>query len=216
MSGWHQRSKCPQTRFDLTKLRDKEDLAHTSTVTTLSRAQSAMSCMTELQVQCRLHGGSTLPVAHRARAKSQAVQRVQCSQRTVPDTQSRVCGCAKATAALVAQQLLCAQLAGASEAVSGVADAGSSTLPLALGGGAAIAALSAALISTDPQKRCVPFNGQFCSIEVPCSCVLCDILLAGAQLKQLQLVAMKRMLSSPTLTQTALSGGTGYMAQPTT
>lgn len=123
--------------------------------------------MTELQVQCRLHGGSTLPVVHRARAKSQAVQRVQSSQRMVPDTQSRVCGCAKATAALVAQQLLCAQLAGASEAVSGVADAGSSTLPLALGGGAAIAALSAALISTDPQKRCVSFIANSAVLKYP-------------------------------------------------
>ena len=81
------------------------------------------------------------------------MQRVHCSQRQNSHAQHIVDGCARATGVLVAQQLVCAQLAGASEAVSGVADAGSSALPLALGGGAAIAALSAALISTDPQKR---------------------------------------------------------------
>ena len=81
------------------------------------------------------------------------MQRAQCSQPQPAQTRQAACGCAKATAAVVAQQLLFAQLAGATEAVGGVADATSSTLPLALGGGAAIAALSAALITTDPQKR---------------------------------------------------------------
>ena len=111
-----------------------------------------MNCLTEVQVQCRVH--CSLPAGHRARARSQAVHRVHCSQRQESQPQHNVRGCAKVTGLLVAQQLVCAQLAGASEAVSGVADAGSSTIPLALGGGAAIAALSAALISTDPQKRC--------------------------------------------------------------
>lgn len=112
-----------------------------------------MKCLTEVQ-QCQLHGSSVLPVALRARARLQAVQRVHCSQNQAAGAPQRVCGCVRASTALVAQQLVCAQIASASEAVSGVADAGSSALPLALGGGAAIAALSAALISTDPQKRC--------------------------------------------------------------
>ena len=54
--------------------------------------------------------------------------------------------------AVIAQQAAYAGAACASEAVGGLAEA-SATLPLALGGGAAIAALSAALIATDPQKR---------------------------------------------------------------
>lgn len=54
---------------------------------------------------------------------------------------------------LTAQQIACEGSAHASEAVSSLAEA-SATLPIALGGGAAIAALSAALIATDPQKRC--------------------------------------------------------------
>ncbi|DBA70882.1 TPA: hypothetical protein ACH3X2_011331 [Trebouxia sp. C0005] len=53
---------------------------------------------------------------------------------------------------LTAQQIACEGSAHASEAVSSLAEA-SATLPIALGGGAAIAALSAALIATDPQKR---------------------------------------------------------------
>ena len=57
-----------------------------------------------------------------------------------------------ATGALAVQQIACAQAAHASEAVSGISEA-TGTLPLALGGGAAIAALSAALLATDPQKR---------------------------------------------------------------
>lgn len=53
------------------------------------------------------------------------------------------------------QQISCVGAAqAASEAVSGISEA-TSTLPLALGGGAAIAALSAALLATDPQKRSV-------------------------------------------------------------
>ena len=61
--------------------------------------------------------------------------------------------------ALALQQLACVGAAQASEAVSGIAEA-SSTIPLALGGGAAIAALSAALLATDPQKRysCIPLH----------------------------------------------------------
>ena len=54
--------------------------------------------------------------------------------------------------ALVAQQLAGPGAAHASEALGSLAEA-STTIPLALGGGAAIAALSAALIATDPQKR---------------------------------------------------------------
>ena len=125
-----------------------------------------MNCLTEIQVQCRVH--CSLPAGHRARARSQAVQRVHCSQRQESHAQHTVRGCTKVTGLLVAQQLVCAQLAGASEAVSGVADAGSSTLPLALGGGAAIAALSAALISTDPQKRCesMLFAARVVALEI--------------------------------------------------
>lgn len=54
--------------------------------------------------------------------------------------------------ALAVQQISCTEAAQASEAVGGISEA-TSTLPLALGGGAAIAALSAALLATDPQKR---------------------------------------------------------------
>ena len=54
--------------------------------------------------------------------------------------------------ALVAQEIACVGAAQASEAVSGISEA-TGTIPLALGGGAAIAALSAALLATDPQKR---------------------------------------------------------------
>ena len=56
--------------------------------------------------------------------------------------------------ALAVQQISCTGAAQASEAVGGISEA-TSTLPLALGGGAAIAALSAALLATDPQKRSV-------------------------------------------------------------
>lgn len=112
-----------------------------------------MNCLTELQTQSRPHCQS-LPCQQRSRARPHIAQRTHCSQRQLAQTRDAACGCARATAALIAQQLVCAQLAGATEAVGGVADATSSTLPLALGGGAAIAALSAALITTDPQKRC--------------------------------------------------------------
>ena len=56
-----------------------------------------------------------------------------------------------AGAAALSSTLLAAPALAATEAVSNIADG--STVSLALGGGAAIAALSAALIATDPQKR---------------------------------------------------------------
>ena len=112
-----------------------------------------MNSLTDLQTQCRPYCQS-LPCQQRSRIRSQNAQRTHCSHRQLAQIRDAACGCARVTTALLAQQLVCAQLAGATEAVGGVADATSSTLPLALGGGAAIAALSAALITTDPQKRC--------------------------------------------------------------
>ena len=79
---------------------------------------------------------------------------IVCAAHTQPLTKKNVILAAAATTGLLHSSLLAAPaVAAVSEALSPIADGGSSTLPLALGGGAAIAALSAALIATDPQKR---------------------------------------------------------------
>ena len=102
---------------------------------------------------------SAIPAAHTSRSQH-AVKRshvVRCDQNQQIQRQVDVSRsgqqCVRLCAgALALQQSACVGPAYASEAVSGVSEA-TGTLPLALGGGAAIAALSAALIATDPQKR---------------------------------------------------------------
>ncbi len=94
---------------------------------------------------------------HRTRPRSQQQRHLQCSQSQQQlqphDRRSASQACVASLAgAVVVQQAICAGAANASEAVGSLAEA-SATIPLALGGGAAIAALSAALIATDPQKR---------------------------------------------------------------
>ncbi len=106
---------------------------------------------------CRLHGN--LPVVHRAKStQTHQRRRAHCtatqSKNQSHDSRITSINRLKIAASLVtAQQFACVGSAHASEAVSSLAEA-SATLPIALGGGAAIAALSAALIATDPQKRC--------------------------------------------------------------
>ena len=104
---------------------------------------------------CRLHG-SSLPTVHRARSSPPLGRRSHCiaSQQHKPHhSHASHSGHLPLVASFaVAQQLACVGAACASEAIGDLAEA-SATLPLALGGGAAIAALSAALIATDPQKR---------------------------------------------------------------
>ena len=106
---------------------------------------------------CRLHGN--LPVAHRAKSNQiHQRRRAHCtaSQSKTQSHDSRITSIHRlkfAASLLSAQQFACVGPAQASEAVGSLAEA-SATLPIALGGGAAIAALSAALIATDPQKRC--------------------------------------------------------------
>ena len=96
-----------------------------------------------------------LPRPQRVSCRTQQVVRCDQLQQTKQHTNQSSVGeqylqiCAGAVAL---QQIACAGAAQASEAVGGISEA-TSTLPLAIGGGAAIAALSAALLATDPQKR---------------------------------------------------------------
>ena len=105
---------------------------------------------------CRLHGN--LPFVHRAKSKqTHQRRRAHCTASQLKDqshdSRTTSINHLKVAASLIAaQQFACVGSAHASEAVSSLAEA-SATLPIALGGGAAIAALSAALIATDPQKR---------------------------------------------------------------
>ncbi len=135
----------------------------TDTLCNVAEANSATSNRTmmkgaaETVPTCRLHGG--LPVVHRAESnQTHQRRRAHCnsSQSKHQSHDSRITSINHlklAASLLTAQQFACVGSAHASEAVSSLAEA-SATLPLALGGGAAIAALSAALIATDPQKRC--------------------------------------------------------------
>ncbi|KAL3155546.1 hypothetical protein ABBQ38_011098 [Trebouxia sp. C0009 RCD-2024] len=94
-----------------------------------------------------------LPRPQRVSCRSPQV--VRCDQQTKQHTNHGSISqqCLQICAgALAVQHLACAGAAQASEAVGGISEA-TSTLPLAIGGGAAIAALSAALLATDPQKR---------------------------------------------------------------
>ena len=99
-----------------------------------------------------------LPRPQRLSCRSQQVVRYEQAQQTKQHPKQCSGGqqllqlCA---GTLVLQQMSCTGAAQASEAVGGISEA-TSTLPLALGGGAAIAALSAALLATDPQKRLEP------------------------------------------------------------
>lgn len=101
-----------------------------SAVTWLPRPQR-VSCRSQHAVRCDL-------IQHNKQHTIQSSLGKQCLQ---------LC-----TGTLAFQQIACAGAAQASEAVGGISEA-TSTLPLAIGGGAAIAALSAALLATDPQKR---------------------------------------------------------------
>lgn len=74
---------------------------------------------------------------------------VVCASKPVTTNKSHLAALVAGTAAL--HTTLFATPALATEAINSIADG--STVTLALGGGAAIAALSAALIATDPQKR---------------------------------------------------------------
>lgn len=95
-----------------------------------------------MKVQRALNASSHAQKASRPRIISAAAAH--------PSKHHQIAGGIAGAAALSATLITPPALA-ASEAVSQIADG--STLTLALGGGAAIAALSAALIATDPQKR---------------------------------------------------------------
>ena len=118
---------------------------------------SMLSGAVEMVPSCRLHGN--LPVAHRAKGKqTHQRRRAHCTvsqpKNQSQDNRTTAVNQLKVAASLIAaHQSACLGPARASEAVGSLAEA-SATLPIALGGGAAIAALSAALIATDPQKRC--------------------------------------------------------------
>lgn len=134
---------------------------HNSLVEARSSCSSAATC---------------LPRPPRVSCRSQQVVRCEQTQQAKPlttrkdDRQPLLQLCAGAWAV---QQISCAGAAqAASEAVSGISEA-TSTLPLALGGGAAIAALSSALLVTDPQKRSVAVLSNFVScIDGQVLCVL--------------------------------------------
>ena len=143
----------------LNPIRDKnwytvQCVAEAKSATSISRMFNSAA---ETVPSCRLHGN--LPVVHRAQSnQTHQRRRAHCtaSQSTNQSHDSRTTSTNHlklAASLLTAQQFACLGSANASEAVSSLAEA-SATLPLALGGGAAIAALSAALIATDPQKRC--------------------------------------------------------------
>ena len=88
------------------------------------------------------------PFVKSTHAKRTAATKVVCVAQ--PLTKKQISATIAGAAAL-SSTLLAAPALAATEAVSNIADG--STVSLALGGGAAIAALSAALIATDPQKR---------------------------------------------------------------
>ena len=104
---------------------------------------------------CRLHG-TGLPVVHRIRSNPSVGRRSHCiatQQHKPHHSHVNPSGSLPlVVGSAVAHQVACIGAACAVEAVGDLAEA-SATLPLALGGGVAIAALSAALIATDPQKR---------------------------------------------------------------
>lgn len=126
---------------------------HSSLVDTRGSCSSAVTCLPRLpRVSCR----------------SQQVVRSEQTQQAKPLTHrkdDRQQLLQLSAVALAVQQIGCVGAAqAASEGVSGISEA-TSTLPLALGGGAAIAALSAALLATDPQKRSVAVLLNFVSCK---------------------------------------------------
>ena len=82
--------------------------------------------------------------------RSTANQRIVCASKPNMTNKNHLAAMASGAVALHTT-FLAAPVLAATEAVNSIADG--STISLALGGGAAIAALSAALIATDPQKR---------------------------------------------------------------
>lgn len=99
---------------------------------------SAATMMSKPQMRCTFKAGAT------------SRSRTMCSAQVPRSVQQNAAAIAGGAALLHAAIATPAAHAVA-ETISNVADAG--TVSLALGGGAAIAALSAALVITDPQKR---------------------------------------------------------------
>ena len=115
----------------------------------------------DARVSCPRHTAHT-PSFRPVSRRSQHIVRCQQTQPAgqLESSKSPAHNCLRLCVGSIAvQQIACAEAAQASEAVSGISEA-AGTIPLALGGGAAIAALSVALIATDPQKRCAPLACQ--------------------------------------------------------